>query len=223
MITDASRTNQKASTIVLGCGRAILIGARKCGRGFRELVAAASFFLGLLVATTSRAEVGDICPPISLDQPFNHLAARYGSFLPTKSMLHTSETCVSDMHFLMANYGPICSIQKAVDVVIATAIGSPNSDRLRQLTIYANYSHEGETQLRANLHGSEISLTEYAKRLSSNSRKTLLYPIDNGASHALLTEEVGPMALSDKYFFVIRVFPANEDGSLLKSIQTCKN
>lgn len=199
------------------------MGARKWGCGLKALATTTSIFLALVIATASRAEVGDVCPPISLEQPFNQLAARYGSFLPTKSMLHTSETCVSGTHLLMVNYGPICSIQKTLDVVIATAIGSPSSNRLRQLTIYASYSHDAEAQLRASLHGSEISLTENAKRYSSNSRKTQLYSIDNGTSHALLTEEVGPLTLNDRYYFVIRVFPANEDGSLLKSIQTCTN
>jgi hypothetical protein len=180
-----------------------------------------SIFLSLLFATTSNAEVGDVCPPITLTQPLNQIKERLESFLPSKSWVISATTCVKDIDLVGANYSPICSIAPKLDVVIASAFGNKKIDHLSLLVLQIPYAAEIEKTIVANLNGVPISLTENAKRYSVNARKMQLFAIDNGMSHALLSEEMGIAALSKKDYFVIRVFPASDDGSLSKALQSC--
>jgi hypothetical protein len=191
----------------------------------RELGRLAVIVYGLSFASVGRGDVMDQCFPLSLNQSFDELKARIESFLPGKTMALSSNTCVREVRLLFANYSQMCLVGSKNYAAIATATSSPVAGRLSSLILSVPYSADAGSEIEKLVSGEPIKQTgtesEFIRSLLANAQESKLFSIDGGSSLLLLTKEKGIMALSDRDFWVIRMYPTNEDGALMKALRSC--
>lgn len=191
----------------------------------RQLGQLAVIVCGLSFDGVSRADVMDSCFPLSLNQSFDELKARIESFLPSKTMAFSSNTCVREVRLLFANYSQMCLVGSKNYAAIATATSSPVAGRLSSLILSVPYSADAGSEIEKLVSSEPITKTgtesEFIHSLLANAQEHKLFSIDGGSSLLLLTKEKGIMALSDRDYWVIRIYPSNEDGALMKALRSC--
>ncbi len=169
----------------------------------------------------AKADFGDACSPISLNQSLASVKAHIATFQPKGTMLVSGKSCVAGVEVVGANWSPVCLMGGNLEVVLISAIGRYENSRLSRLTMSIPYAREIEADLIKQIGGTPVSLKLVENPYTEGVRSAQLFLTDDGASHTLLTEEKGPLAQSNRYYYVVRTSPADDDGSLAKELLAC--